>query len=56
MRLVKKEWNVEQKGFLCPHHPFQRVRHSVFDTLSLGETSLDCLTPLAVGCGDFVES
>ena len=56
MRIVKKEWNVEQKRFLCLYHPFRRARHSVFDALSLAEASLDCFAPLAVGCGDLDES
>lgn len=42
--------------FVCLYHPFRRVRHSVFDALSLGEASLDCFAPLADGCGDFVET
>lgn len=49
----------EQKRCLCPNAPpFRRLRHSVFDALSvgsLGEASLDCLAPLMVGCGDLVE-
>ena len=43
----------EQKRRLCPYlPPLRRLRHSVFDALSLGEASLDCLAPLVVGCGD----
>lgn len=46
----------EQKRCLCPYPPpFRRLRHSVFDALSFGEASLDCLAPLVVGCGDLVE-
>ena len=46
----------ERKRSLCPYPPFRRLRHSVFEALSFGEASIDCLAPLVVGCGDLVES
>ena len=58
MRIVEKgvECRAKEVSLSALYHPFQRARHSVFDTLSLRETSLDCLTPLVIGCGDFGES
>ena len=38
------------------HDAFWRIRHGVFDALSLGVASLDCFAPLVDACGDFVES